>query len=264
MKSYNKDALEAIANPCEVASYLGIETRKSGAHTFIRCPMHEQTIGKADSKIGNCVLTKRGFKCFACGAFGDVFDLITAHEGCSYPEALKIVGDMYGGADGFLDQSGFANRKSRHSLSAEDLSLIGLSSVFIPEKSDDGKLLYNVSSKKEEETEKVGCVKRRGEYLLYQKGERMTLQKLQDEYPKAYYSLIERKAEEAVAKYQKAIKDCGYQRTTLYQDLLVLFEQKDRLPRDIVEKMKEAFEKKRKRAEEILKECRMLKEQKKN
>ena len=270
MSSYNKDAIAALADPEAIANYIGMETEKHGSYTFVRCPMHEQTLGKADSKIGNCIITKRGkggFKCFACGAHGDVFDMVAAFTGCSYPDALKLVGDACGGADSFLEKKKGPYPKMRHALSLEDLALIGLSYIYRPERSDEGRLLYNVSSKKEAETAKSGCVRKGDEFLLYQKAERTNLQSLQLQNPAAYYELVQRKAEEAAEKYRKAKKDCDSKNSAVYKDLLILLSKDGKLhthevvPDDVLNGIKGALEKKQKRAEEIQEECRKLAKQ---
>lgn len=270
MSSYDKEAIAAIADPEVVANYIGIETQRHGAYTFIRCPSHEKMLGKADTKIGNCIISnrgKKGFKCFACGAHGDVFDMVTAFMGCSYPEALKIVGDACGGANSFIEKQKGGFKKKPSVLSAEDLELIGLSHTYAVEKSDEGCLLYNVSSKKEKGTEKIGCIRRGDEFLLFQKTERANIRELKLHDPGNYYLLVERKAEEAVEKYQAALNDCDSKRSTLYKDLVILFSTDGKysyhaeLPEETIDKIKEALEKKRKRAEEILNECRKLAKQ---
>lgn len=65
--------------PYDVCRYLGIKTRQSGKNIFIRCPAHEKVMGRADKNIGNCILGnsfRYAFKCFSCGAYGSVLDLI--------------------------------------------------------------------------------------------------------------------------------------------------------------------------------------------
>ncbi len=57
--------------PADVCDALGIEMRKSGSHIFIRCPSHMRILGKEDKKPTNCILTRKGYKCYACGASGD-------------------------------------------------------------------------------------------------------------------------------------------------------------------------------------------------
>lgn len=260
---YNKEAIAACANPKSVAQYIGLEMRPSGSNIFIRCPMHEKNLGKTDSNIGNCVLTKRGFHCFACLAHGDVFDMVMAYTGCSYPEALKTVGDACGGADTFLDGKKPAYKKKIFNLSAEDLALIGLSNMNDSEATDNGRLLCNVSLKKEDETAKTGCIRKGEEYVLYEKVERTSLQTLQDTNLRAFYALIERKAGEAADRYKSALKSCDSNRTVMYQNLLVLLQQGAELVDKDLQGIKIALEKKYKRAIEIQKEYRSLKEKEK-
>ena len=247
--SYDDEALKAYADPKVVADYIGMETRKRGIHTFIRCPSHEQTIGRADKSIGNCILTKNGFKCFACHAYGDVFDMVMAHTGCSYPEALKTVGDACGGANAFLNNEPFHRKPTI--LSSSDLALIGLVNAVTPEQSDEGRLLYNISSEKASETERTGCARKGDEYVLYVKGEKTTLQNLQEKDPKAYCALIVQKAKEAMKKYLSALKDCDNSRSKRYQDIIILFGENGKVDDGVFEGIKKALREKRKRAESI-------------
>lgn len=272
MSSYNKEAIAALADPEAIAYYIGMQPEKQGAYTYIRCPMHEQTLGKTDSKIGNCIITRRGkggFKCFSCGAKGDVFDMVAAFTGCSYPDALKIVGDACGGAESFIEKKKGPYQKKTHILSSADLALIGLSQIHRPDKSDEGRLLYNVSEKKEEETAKAGCVKRGNEFLLYQKAERTSLQSLQLHNPEAYYALIQRKAEEAAEKYRRAMDDCNSRRSAIYKDVLILLSEdgqlhaNDVIPEETIDGIKKVLEAKQKRAQEIRDECLKLRKQEK-
>ena len=269
---YNKDDILRVADPVVVASYLGMETKKKGTHTFILCPMHKERIGKADTNLGNCILSKRGkpgFTCFACGAHGDVFDLVVAHTGCSYPEALKLVGDIYGGAESFAVSKKDTHKKHLKMLPADDLQLIGLCTSISSEKSDEGRLLYNASDKKEEDTDKTGCVRKDEEYLLYQKTEKINLQHLMRNNPDSYFSLIERKAKEAATRYSIARKECTDKKSAIYKDILILFSSDGRLdmnsdiPEEIIEGIKSALKKKQKRAEDIAEECRKLRQQRK-
>lgn len=265
--SYDKEAIAALADIEVVANYLGLETQKRGAYTFIRCPMHAQILGKPDSTIGNCILSKRGkkgFKCFACGAHGDVFDMVTAVTGCSSVEAFKLVGDLCGGSESFRKTG---HEKKLQFLSAEDLELLGLSNTYSPETSDEGKLLYNISDEKLAETNEAGCMRKRNEYVLYQKKNRVNLRTLQRNAPKTYYALIERKAGEAAEKYRKAIEDCDSNYSTISKDIRILLSSdgklnmKERLPEEVIAGIKKALKKKQKRAEHIRNEYQLLQKQ---
>ena len=269
---YNKDDILRVADPVAVASYIGLETKKRGSNHFILCPKHKEMIGKEDSNFGNCVLSKRGkpgFICYACGAHGDVFDLVAAYTGCSYPEALRIVGDICGGAESFAVSRKATYKRVIKMLPVEDLELIGLNTSISSEKSDEGRLLFNAVDKKEDETDKTGCVRRGEEFLLYQKADKINLQSLLRKDLDAYLFLIERKAKEAATKYSIARRECANKRSSIYKDILILTSPDGRLnegssiPKENIVGIQAALQKKRKRAEEIYEEYRKLREQRK-
>jgi len=67
----------------QVAARYG-EVRKSGANYTMRCPFH-------DDHHPSLTLNplRQTFKCFACGASGDVITLVMKQEGCDFKEAVK-------------------------------------------------------------------------------------------------------------------------------------------------------------------------------
>jgi hypothetical protein len=83
--------LKEKADPILVAEALGIQMRKSGKRVEILCPSHN------DKHFGSCFLTKTGYKCFACGAAGDVYRMVQAARHVEFPEAVEFIADLYGG-----------------------------------------------------------------------------------------------------------------------------------------------------------------------
>lgn len=72
----------------DVARVVGVRLplKSEGRHWIARCPFHE------DGGRPNLVLyPDGGFKCFACGARGDVFDLVAKLDGVSLGEATRLV-----------------------------------------------------------------------------------------------------------------------------------------------------------------------------
>lgn len=69
------DLYKAVT-PLSVCEEFDIETRQKSNRYWIRCPAHKRVLGKEDRNISNCVLTKRGFHCWACGTTGDIFDMV--------------------------------------------------------------------------------------------------------------------------------------------------------------------------------------------
>jgi len=73
---------------CDPAAVIGARWRlkREGGHWVARCPFHP------DGGRPNLVLfPDGGFRCFACGARGDVFDLVAKLDGVSLAEAVARV-----------------------------------------------------------------------------------------------------------------------------------------------------------------------------
>lgn len=149
-------------------------------------------------------------------------------------------------------------------LSATDLSLIGLCNSGNPEKSDNGRWIYNALSSKPKRQE--GCrendryIRRGNDYLLYTATARTTLQSLLEKNPLAYYSLIEQKAEEAAKLYKQVLEACGSRHSVRAQDVFLLFSENGQLTKETFEEIKKALKNKRRRAESIAEEYGRLKE----
>jgi DNA primase len=85
-----------------------VSLKKEGSLWVTRCPFHSE---KTASFKVNPV---RGvFKCYGCNVGGDVFAFVRLIEGCSFPEAVRIVAERYGipilVSDG-LDDGGASER----------------------------------------------------------------------------------------------------------------------------------------------------------
>jgi hypothetical protein len=173
---------------------------------------------------------------------------------CTFSQALKVVADIYGGADGFKSK----HQVRKHVLSSSDLALIGLHCVHNPDMSDSGRLLYNTSIAKHDDTNKTGCIHKHKEYVLYVKSTRPSLQELYDTDRKAYYSMIEFKAKEASDKYRAAIKAYGSLQGSKAQEVLRLFRVAPEASNEVFTGIRNELEKKQKRAEDIYKEYQLL------
>ena len=68
-----------------------VTLKKRGANYLARCPFHSEKTPSFTVHPG-----KGLFKCFGCGAGGSVFDFIMRIDGCSFPEAVKIVAEKSG------------------------------------------------------------------------------------------------------------------------------------------------------------------------
>jgi DNA primase len=65
----------------------GLSMRQREKHFWACCPLHQERTPSF------CVDTeKQRFKCFGCGASGDVVDFIMKSHGLSFPDALRYLG----------------------------------------------------------------------------------------------------------------------------------------------------------------------------
>ena len=255
--NYDKKDVLAVADAFVVANNLGIETKKRGRNIFIHCPAHLQKLGRVDNTADNCVITKHGYHCFACGHHGDVIDLVEKHLNCSFLEALDTVANIYGGPSAFKNKTHIR----RNTLSSSDLSLIGLNPTHNPDTSDAGRLLYNTAISQQEEADRIGCTHKHKEYVMYKKVGKPSLQELYDTDKIAYYSLIERNAKEAAFKYKQAAVDYGSHYGAKAGEILELFQMSPNDANNVFKGICEELERKRKRALEIHREYKRLKEE---
>jgi DNA primase len=72
-----------------VSDYVSL--KKRGANYIARCPFHSEK-----TPSFNVHQAKGIFKCFGCQAGGSVYDFIMQIEGCSFPEAVRIVATKSG------------------------------------------------------------------------------------------------------------------------------------------------------------------------
>src|SRR6516225_10365177 len=68
-----------------------VTLKKRGANYIARCPFHSEK-----TPSFNVHQSKGIFKCFGCGAGGSVYDFIMQIEGCTFPEAVRIVAGKSG------------------------------------------------------------------------------------------------------------------------------------------------------------------------
>jgi hypothetical protein len=194
----DKELLLEEADAITVAEYLGMEMQKKGSNIFICCPGHEKRLGKPDTRISNCVLVEKGYKCFACNKYVGVIDMVMEYTGCSYPEALTIVADACGGV-ALYDSDEKHVVFDKLPLSMSDMELLGLK----PRIQE-----YPVlnASDQEFEIEDYLCRCVDGEFLMYEKRFRPSLNKMYRDNRRGYNILIAAKAKEAISKYEAAIE----------------------------------------------------------
>lgn len=83
---YIKEQVDIV----EVASKY-LQLKRSGKNFFASCPFHNE-------KTGSFSVNQQGqfYKCFGCGAGGDVYKLVMYLEGISFPGAVKKLKEEYG------------------------------------------------------------------------------------------------------------------------------------------------------------------------
>lgn len=84
---------DELRNQADILRIIGdyVTLKKKGNNYWACCPFHQE---KTPSFSVNP--SKLLFKCFGCGKGGGIFDFIMEIEGCSFPEAVKIVADKAG------------------------------------------------------------------------------------------------------------------------------------------------------------------------
>ena len=88
MKRINKDIIGKIKDSLRISDVIGeyVSLQRSGANFKGVCPFHDA------SHPSMFVSDAKGiFKCFACGASGDVFAFVQKYENVSFMEAAVIL-----------------------------------------------------------------------------------------------------------------------------------------------------------------------------
>lgn len=82
-----------------VSDYVSL--KKRGANYQACCPFHSEKTPSFNVHPGKGI-----YKCFGCGAGGGVFDFVMQIEGCSFPEAVRIIAEKSGIPISVVNQSG--------------------------------------------------------------------------------------------------------------------------------------------------------------
>lgn len=96
MPLYDERAILDEVSALEVAMDLGIKMQKRGKNYSVLCPFHN------DGHFGSAVLTNKGMHCFVCNETWSITEYIMEEENISKMDALKIMGDVAGGAEKFV------------------------------------------------------------------------------------------------------------------------------------------------------------------
>ena len=94
MPRHSEATLTAIKNAVDIVSLVGdygLPLERSGSKYKALCPFHDDH--KPSMELNP---DRQSYKCWVCGAGGDVFDFVKEYDRVEFPEALKILADRAG------------------------------------------------------------------------------------------------------------------------------------------------------------------------
>src|SRR5512135_1334018 len=83
----------AIKNAVDIVTLVGeyLQVRRAGSKFKALCPFHDDHNPSLELNP-----ERQSFKCWSCGAGGDVFDFVQSYEHVDFPEALRMLADRAG------------------------------------------------------------------------------------------------------------------------------------------------------------------------
>lgn len=115
-KNYDLEKIKSFIDPESVLMYLEkrINSSDEKEHRYHKRFMYEESKKEGeyiilcpnpahqDKHLGSCHLNEKGYHCFACGAHGDIIDLVKQYLGCGFSEVMRILTcEIYGDAEAF-------------------------------------------------------------------------------------------------------------------------------------------------------------------
>lgn len=90
---YSDETIEAVRSASDIVDVVGeyVSLKRRGSNYFGLCPFHSE---RTPSFSVNPEMSI--FKCFGCGAGGDVFQFVMRIDGLEFPEALRTLADRAG------------------------------------------------------------------------------------------------------------------------------------------------------------------------
>ena len=208
MAYYDGEKIIEDADAYTVAEFLNMETLRRGKNIQIKCPGHLKRLGKIDTNFGSCMLTEKGYRCFACGVTISMVQMVCEYANVDTNEAFGIIGDALGGREQYI-KNGKAtdgHYETVRILPAADLEILNISpsvsfdSIFFMDKSKEYIKTCDFSVKPDQYNLEA-------DYYLATKNCTISLKSLLNDCPKLYYTLIKNKACEGMERYQKAIDE---------------------------------------------------------
>ncbi|MEX0746923.1 MAG: DNA primase, partial [Rhodothermales bacterium] len=87
------ETLQAIRDASDIVDVVGgyVQLKRKGSNYFGLCPFHSEKTPSfsVNSEMGI-------FKCFGCGAGGDVFEFVMRVENLAFPEAIRLLAEKAG------------------------------------------------------------------------------------------------------------------------------------------------------------------------
>lgn len=93
MPKHSESTLAAIKNSVDIATLVGeyLTLQRAGSKYKALCPFHD------DHNPSLLIDPERqSFKCWSCGAGGDIFDFVKTYERVDFPEALRMLAERAG------------------------------------------------------------------------------------------------------------------------------------------------------------------------
>ncbi len=93
MPRHSESTLAAIKQAVDIVDLVGeyLQLHRSGSKYKALCPFHDDHNPSLELNP-----ERQSFKCWSCGAGGDVFDFVQEYERVEFPEALRMLADRAG------------------------------------------------------------------------------------------------------------------------------------------------------------------------
>jgi DNA primase len=90
---HSETTKSAIKNAIDIVALVGeyLPLRRAGTKYKALCPFHDDHNPSLEINP-----ERQSFKCWSCGAGGDIFDFVMSHEHVDFPEALRMLADRAG------------------------------------------------------------------------------------------------------------------------------------------------------------------------
>ncbi len=93
MPRHSETTISAIKNAVDIVALVGeyLPLRRVGTRYKALCPFHDDHNPSLELNP-----ERQSYKCWSCGAGGDIFDFVKNYEHVDFPEALRMLADRAG------------------------------------------------------------------------------------------------------------------------------------------------------------------------